>query len=503
MDIFSQVFANIMSIWILLYISFGVFIGIIVGALPGLGATMTIAIVLPFTFYMPSITAIAFLIGIYCGGTYGGSISAILINIPGTASAAATLIDGRPMALKGQSGKALYAALLSSVFGGLFSGVVLIVGATLLARVALKFGPAEYFGLIIFALTIISGFSQKNIFKGLSAASIGMMLSLVGTDAIQGNLRFTFNIPHLFGGLPFVPFLIGIFGLSEILIQSEVRSEVKNNKSNYSANESFLPSPKDHSDTVFTLVELMKYKLLTFKSAIIGTAIGILPGIGASVAPFVSYSEAKRSCKQSENFGKGDVRGVIAAETANNAVTGGALIPLLTLGIPGDTTTAILFGALLIQGLVPGPLLFTQQKPLVYSLFVLFILTQLIVAALGYFILRYGTKYIIEAPKPMVFAIVVILTVIGSYASQNSLFDVSILIFCGILGYLLKKHGFPLPPVVIAFMLGDKFEVSLRQALLLYDNNVKLFLTNPIFTLFIVLSVISLFFFWNQGRSIN
>ena len=497
MDILLQVLINILSISNLLAGLVGVFVGIIIGALPGLGPTMAIALCLPFTFYMLPLRGISLLLGIYCGGIYGGSISAILINVPGSAASTATILDGRPMALQGRAGKALYASLLSSVVGGLFSGIVLLVGAPSLAKIAIKFGPVQYLGLIIFALTIISGVSQRNLFKGLSAASIGVLLSLVGTDPIYGNLRFTFNFYSLYGGLPFIPFLIGIFGLSEVLIQSEIRIE-----RGHSAQETLLPPPKAHDDTVFTLVELMKYRILVLKSAVIGTFIGILPGIGASVSPFISYSEAQRSAKNPENFGKGDVRGVIAAETANNAVTGGALVPLLTLGIPGDTVTAVLFGALLMKGLIPGPLLFTKQTSLVFSIFGMFIVIQFLMLALGYLVLKYGARYIFRVPRPIIFSIVVILSVIGTFAVQNNLFDVAFMIFSGIIGYLLRKFDFPLAAVIIAFMLGGKLEISLRQSLLLFDNKWGLILKDPIFVLFLVFSIVSIVFFWIQGRRI-
>ena len=497
MDILLQVLVNILSISSLLASLFGVFIGIIAGALPGIGGAMTISLFLPFTFYMSSLQGMSLLMGIYCGCIYGGSISAILIGVPGTASAAATILDGRPMALQGRAGKALYASLFASFFGGLFSGICLLFCAPLFAKVALEFGPIQYLGLIVFALTIISGLSQGNLFKGLSAASIGILLSLIGTDPIHGNLRFTFNFSFLYGGLPFVPFLVGIFGLSQVLIQSEVRIG-----EGHSAKEAFLPPPKTHDDTVFTLVDLMKYRILVLKSAIIGTFIGVLPSIGASISSFIAYSEAQRSAKNPENFGKGDVRGVIAPETANNAVTGGALIPLMTLGIPGDIVTAILFGALLIKGLIPGPLLFTQQAPLVFSIFGMFIVIQFLMLALGYLILKYFAMHIVRVPKPLLFSIVVMLSVTGTFAVQNSLFDVAFMIFSCTLGYLLKKFGFPLAPVIIAFMLGKKLEISLRQSLLLSDGKWGLILKDPIFELFLVLSIVSLVLFWIQRRRI-
>ena len=286
--------------------------------------------------------------------------------------------------------------------------------------------------------------SRPSVMEALSALEIlGIVESRGGTG--------------LYGGISFVPFLIGVFGLSEVLIQSEVRIERRN-----SAQKTFLPPPKSHDDTKFTLVELFKYPIIVLKSAVIGTFIGILPGIGASVAPFIAHSEARRSCKNSENFGKGDIRGVIAAETANNAVTGGALIPLMTLGIPGDTVTAVLLGALLMKGLVPGPLLFTRQAPLVFSIFTLFIIIQFLVGAIGYLILKYGANSILRVPRPILFAIVLLLCVTGAYSVQNSMFDVGLMIFSGMIGYLLRKLEFPLTALVIAFMLGRKLEVSLR-----------------------------------------
>ena len=331
-------------------------IGITIGALPGLSAAMGVALLIPITFGMPASTGLIVLAGVYCGAIFGGSISAILIRTPGTPAAAATAIDGYELTLKGKAGKALGTAVIASFMGGILSSISLYLFAPTLATLALKFGPAEYFWLSIFGLTIIAGASTKSITKGLISGGLGLMISTIGMDPMLGNPRFTFGIPSLLSGIPFTASLIGLFSMSQVLMLAE--KKIKSSGKMI-----------DFDDRVLlSRAELKQILPTTLRSTIIGNLIGILPGAGASIASFLGYNEAKRFSKHKEEFGHGSIEGIAGAEAANNAVTGGSLIPTFTLGIPGESVTAVLLGGLLIQGLQPGPDLFTIHGKITYFL---------------------------------------------------------------------------------------------------------------------------------------
>ena len=351
-------FIDIFTLSNILWIVFGTLTGIIIGAIPGLTVTMGIALLLPVTFGMNPLPAISMLLGIYAGGMYGGSITAILINTPGTPAAAATSLDGYPLAQKGEAGRALKMAIYSSTVGGLFSAFMLILIAPQLAKLALRFGPAEYTALVLLGLTVIAGISGSSLIKGLIAGSLGLLMSTIGLDPMLGVPRLTFGSIYLTSGLSTVPVLIGLFAIAEIFVNTE----------NIGVEGKTMKLAKISGDQKVTFKEFRSHFWTMIKGSIIGTYIGIIPGIGSGVSAFVSYNEAKRSSKHPENFGKGEMAGVVASESANNGATGATLIPLLTLGIPGDVVTAVLLGAFMIQGLTPGPLLFKDHGSTMFAI---------------------------------------------------------------------------------------------------------------------------------------
>lgn len=481
----EQIFAGldqILQVQNILLMVVGLVIGIVIGAIPGLNVPLAVALALPFTFSLPPLAGLSMLIGIYKGGTYGGSIAAILINVPGTPAAAATAIDGNALARQGKAGKALKLSIYASVFGELVSDIVLIVAAAQVAKVALSFGPPEFFALGLFALTIIGLVSGTGLTRGLIAGALGILLSMVGIDPIEGEVRMAFGVYELTGGLKFISLIIGAFAISEALVQVE-KSALK--KANYNV----LEISKNPDDNRVTREDFKKVLPAVLRGTPLGIFIGAIPGIGSSVAAFLSYGVAKRFSKEPEKFGHGSVEGVAAAESANNAVTGSTLIPLLTLGIPGDVITAIMLGALTVHGLIPGPTLFTQQGDFISALFI----GMLIVTCLHFVIAMIGLPLFIRAvrvPRGILFPIVIILCVTGTLVATSSIFDVFVMLGFGFLGYLMVKFGFPVAPMLIGFILGPLIEVSLRQTMILSDNSIEIFFTRPVSAVFMVLTVI-------------
>ena len=473
-------------------ILFGYTIGIIIGSLPGLTGVMAIALILPLTYRLPGLFAIASLMGCYKGATYGGSISAILLNTPGTPEAAATALDGYPLAQKGEGRRALEMALMASVIGGTISNLVLIVVAKPLALIALKFGPAEITALIFFSLTIVVvtiGNSLLEIVKGLTSAGVGLFFAMVGLDIITTTRRYCFGILELDRGFNLVPVLIGLLALSEILIQLEKLGKTNLEKSNSILNK--LYQKKVTWQTRRN--DLITWSKDIIKSSFIGTFIGALPGIGATTAAFISYGEAKRSSKDRKNFGSGKIEGIAAPESGNNAVCASSLIPLVTLGIPGSITAAVLLGAFMIHGMMPGPMLMRTHPSILYGLFFLMIWTDpigAIVIAIPY--LHLARLAIRRINKIILFPLIIMLCIIGAYAIQFSIFDIKVMIFLGILGYLMKKNGFDIPAFLIAFILGPILENNTRIALSITNGNPIIFLKSPIAMVFFGLSIISL-----------
>ncbi|GEA59636.1 tripartite tricarboxylate transporter permease [Vibrio comitans] len=459
---------------------FGVVGGIVLGALPGLTATMGVAILLPFTFGMEPTAALVMLIGVYIGGIYGGSIAAILLKTPGTPASAATVLDGHTLAAKGQAARALSISAIASFVGGLISTIVLIAIAPLLANFALRFNAPEYFALALFGLTIIASVSAQNILKGLLAGTIGLLISTVGLDPISSVPRFTFGVMDLYSGINVIPVLIGLFALSEAI--NQIEKILKEKQAKVAKFDHKLLSKQDLKEMMPTAV----------KSGLMGTTIGSVPGAGADISAFVCYNEAKRSSKNPDEFGKGSVRGLAAAEAGNNGVTGGSLVPLLTLGVPGDAVAAVLLGALIVQGLTPGPLLFAQNPEVVYGVFSSMLVANIVMLIVGLIGIRFFCR-IIEVPKMLMIPIIIFLSVVGAYAINNSMFDVGIAIAFGILGFVLGKMDIPSSPILLAIILGPMAETNLRKALLMYDNSWSFLYERPIALAFILLAVFSVY----------
>ena len=459
-----------------LYLCVGVTGGIVIGALPGLTATMGVAILLPFTFGMEPVTGLIMLVGIYIGAIYGGSISAILLNTPGTPASAATCIDGYPLVKKGMAAKALSVSTIASAIGGLISCVALVTISPILAKFALKFSSPEYFALALFGLTIIASISSGNFLKGILAGVIGLLISTVGMDAITSFPRFTFDNVDLLNGFSVIPVLIGLFAVSEVLVQieeviteKEVNVETVKNK-NY-----------------MNLKELKHCMPTILKSGILGTLIGAIPGAGADISAFICYNEAKRANKN-EKFGEGSLIGVAAPESGNNGVTGG----VLTLGVPGDAVAAVLLGALIIQGLTPGPLLFEQNPDIVYGLFSAMIIGNILLLIIGLAGIKFYSK-IVDIPKKFMIPCILVLSAIGSYSMNNSVFDIFITLTFGVVGYIMTKINIPISPIVLSVILGPMLETNLRKSVIMYEGSYSFLYTRPITIFFLLLTFISVY----------
>lgn len=483
MDLLLSGFADVFSPLTIMLLILGVIAGIIIGSLPGLTATMGVALFLPFTFSMDAVTGILLLVGVYFGSIYGGSIAAILLNTPGTPASAATSMDGYPMTVQGKAGKALAIAAIGSGIGGLFSVAVLIFIAPALSKVALGFSAPEMFGLALFGLSIISSISGKSLIKGLISGFVGLLICTVGLDPLTSYPRFTFDNITLLSGISFIAVMIGLFAVSEALFMVEERLKLGDKAKKIIAN--------------YKLPKIREYKSLMpsfLRSSTIGTFIGIIPGAGADVAAFVSYNEAKRWSKKEEkdSFGKGNPKGVASAESANNAVTGGSMVPLLTLGIPGDSVTAIMLGALVVQGIQPGPQIFNTSAELVYTLFAGMIVANILMAVFGISGIRLFTK-ILNVPKVGLAPIIIIISMVGAYALNNNFFDVYVMLFAGIIGYFMKKYGFPASPLVLALILGPMAESELRRTLVMSEGSYSIFLDRPIAMVLITLAILTLF----------
>lgn len=470
---------------VLVAVAGGLVVGILIGAIPGLNVPLAIAVALPLSFRMDPLPALGFLIGIYKGGTYGGSISAILINVPGTPAAAATAIDGHPMALAGKAGKALKMAVWASVFGETVSDLVLITVAVPIAWFALRFGPPEYFTVAFLSLTVLGVVTGTSIRRGLVAGFAGVFLSLVGTDPMTGSMRFTFGSYELSAGLTFVAMVIGVFAIAEALHRLAERG-ARGGPPRAVLQLSGIPA-----DQRLTWAEFRGCWRDLLKATGIGCAIGALPGIGAAIAAFVSYGAAKGGARDPEEFGRGSLRGVVAAEAANNAVCGTTLVPLLTLGIPGDVVVAIMFGTFVVHGMIPGPTLFTEQAALVAAFFVMLLIADGLHAVIALAGMPLWMR-IVRVSEGVLFPVVVVLCVLGAYVLASSIFDIWIMLGFGILGYLMRKFDYPAAPLLVGFILGPLIEVSLRQSLIISGGSALIFVTRPLALLFLALSIVAI-----------
>jgi len=456
----------------------GLLVGLFFGALPGLSATMAVALLLPVTFAMEADVGIAMLIATYIGGITGGLVSATLLRIPGTPSSIATTFDGYPLARSGEATKALATAMVASAVGGLMSLVVLVIFAPVLARVAIRFGAQEFTALTIAALTLVVVLSQGNLLKGLLSAALGLAVATVGFAPIGGAQRFTFGTIDLAAGVGIVPFMVGLFAISEMIRQTvEPSLRIK---------PSF-----DVRGTGIRLAEFVGNGWNMLRSGVIGIAIGILPGIGGSASNLVAYGAARQASKTPERFGKGEVAGIYASETANNASVGGALLPLITLGIPGDGVTAILIGGFTIHGLQPGPLLFRNAPDLIGMIYAAFFTATILLLVIQLLTIHLFPRVLLT-PRHLLLPILVMLMVVGTYASGNRLFDVWLMLGFGVLGYGMERYGFPLGPMVLGFVLGPIFETSLRRAIMFSGGDYMTFLTRPISAVLLLVAAVLL-----------
>ena len=489
MEVILAGFADTFTPGNILFIFLGISMGVFVGAVPGLNGPMAIALAVPLTFFMSPLAAVAFLVGINKGGSYGGSISAILLNTPGAPEAAATCYDGHPMAKQGKGEKALKMALYASVFGDTFSDIVLILVAAPIALVALKMGPPEILSVIIFALTIISGLEGGQLVKGLIGAGLGILLASVGLDPNTATPRLTFGLYELEGGISLMALGIGMLALSEVLVQLEDRGAT--------SGQIFKLDPdRPKEDRSVSLKELKGVSRTLVRSSMIGTAMGALPGLGAVIAAFLGYGAAKRASKDPDSFGRGNMEGIAAAEAANNAVVGSNLIPLFTLGIPGNVAAAMLIGAFIIHGVTPGPLMFEENGRLIYGIYGGMLVANVLNLFVGAVGLRIFVR-VLSIPRNIIYPVIIFICLTGAYMADNSLFAVGIMIGFAVLGYFMKKLNFSFVTFIIGFVLGPMFELSLQQTLVLSKNNIFTMAQRPIAAVFLVLTLV---FVWRSSR---
>ncbi len=494
MDLFLQGLSQVANISTVLWMAFGSILGIILGALPGLTATMGIALVMPISFQLPSATGIGLLLAVYCGAVSGASIPAILLGIPGNPNAIATVEDGILMTKKGKAGQALGGAVVASFIGGIGSMICLVLFAPLIAKLTLAFGPTEKTTLALVGLVIIASVSGKNLLKGLMMGAFGMVLAFLGTDPFSGQLRIPFSsvlaTTPLAKGLDLTSSLIGLYGVSQVF--SEMR------KINQAQR---LQAPEDIKiqDIFPPFKKIRQMWKIILSSLGIGTVIGAIPGTGASIAVFLARNTAKTIAETSngklEPLGTGSLEGVFAPEVANNAVTGGALIPALALGIPGDAATAVLIGALMIKGVTPGFQLFQQNMPLVYAIFITLFVSNIFMATFQLAGVRVYPK-VLKVPAQLLLPLVLILSFIGSYAIAGQavgagIYNMGIALVMGLLGYVLKRDDYPIAPIVLGLILGGMFEENFRRAVKLAGGSYLTFFTKPICWIFILLAVFS------------
>ena len=467
----------------------GLLAGIIVGGLPGLTATMAVAVLAPFTFLMEPLIGLPFLLGVYKGAIYAGSIPAILINTPGTAAAAATAADGNAMARTGRARQALEISLYASVIADLIATIVLIAVAAPLAAIAIKVGSPEFTMLYAIALTMVAAVSGDDLLKGLIATVLGVMVALIGLDPMSGAQRYTFGSTELLGGISLVPLLIGMFALSEIMIRAESVTETGGT-----------PVAAPGGGNRLSMAGLGRLMPTILRSTGIGTALGSLPGLGAEISCWVSYGVARRASPEPETFGKGAPEGVAAAEAGNNAVCPAALMPMMVFGIPGDTITAVLLGAFMAQGLMPGPLLFSRDAETIYALFAILIVSNVMLLGLGLWAIRYMQR-IVLIPSAMLYPSVAAFCFAGAFAVNNAAFDIAVMLAGGLAGYVMRKTGFPIAPLVIGMLLAPGLESSLRQSLTASRGSLAIFVEKPgAFALLIILVALLALFAWRGWR---
>ncbi len=508
MDALIAGIASVMTFEPLLAIAIGVAIGIFMGAIPGLHAAMAIALLSPLTFGMQPITAIAFLTGIYKGGTYGGSISAILLNTPGSPEATASAFDGYPLAKAGKAKKALQMALYASVAGALLADILLYLVAAPFSTFALKFGPTEITFVVLFAFTFVAGLTGDSMLRGLAACAFGVLCAMVGLDPMSATPRLNFGFIELQDGLPLLPIAIGMLGVTEVMFAVERGLERRrlsrgHNQNNDRDNRSTaVPEPiSSTGGEALSIAEFLGHWKTILRSSLIGSGIGALPGIGAAMAAFLGYGTAKKYSRTPDEYGKGALDGVAAPEAANSAVVGGSFVPLLTLGIPGNVTTALLIGTFLVHGIEPGPHVFKTQPTLIYGIFtILFVANffNLLIGLLGSNLY----SHIVKVPEYITYSVIALTCVAGVYASSNDFFNIYLMIIFSIVGYLMKKFDYSFVAFLIGFVLAPEFEVAFRSFLLVAQGNpIGLMVKSPIALFFFALTVMAIVrIAWTAGR---
>ncbi len=475
--IISSVAATFSDHSVMLSVIAGTFLGLVFGSLPGLTATMAVSLLIPLTFTFPPVSAIGMMVGSYIGGIAGGAVSAILLNIPGTPSSVVTCLDGYPMAAQGRAAEALGWAAFASGWGSLVSWALLVTLAPFLAVICVSFGPPEYAALAFFGLTIIAAVSGKSLTKGIISGLFGITLSFVGVDPIWGDLRFTFRSINLMAGIGIIPALIGLFSIPQILEGCTAQDNVRVSGADLTVGK-IVPS----------LLTTWRQKWNILRSSLIGTIIGMIPATGGNIASFIAYDQTKRFSKHPETFGKGNFEGVIASEAANNGVCGGALIPMFTLGIPGDSVTAVLLGGLMIHGLRPGPALFHETPEVIVGIFTTVLIATVMMVLLQVVGIKIFVR-ILNIPIHYLSAGLVVLSLVGSFAIRNNHFDVLLTLVIGLVGYLFAKGGFPTAPVVLGLVLGTMFEGETRRALKLSRGSFSIFFERPVAFCILLLGV--------------
>ena len=486
---YGAVFGNVQ---VLLMTFLGALGGVLLGAIPGMTATMGVALLIPFSFGMDLIPSIGLLLGIYCGGMYGGSISAILIHAPGTPAAAATLLDGYPMCQKGQAGKALSVAMFASFVGGVIGALIMTFLSPIIADMAMNFGPGEMFMLAVFGLSVIVAISGKSIAKGLVSAFFGMLLCTVGLDPTNGIPRFiTYKQTGLLEGFQFIPTLIGLFAVAEVIagVERIIRGEEKQESS--------------HEKITNVLPDWQTIKAIwpnILSGGVIGTFIGAIPGAGGDIAVFVSYGFNKSLSKHPELWGTGIPNGVASTESANNGCSGGAMIPLLSLGVPGDSVTAILLGAFIMKGIQPGPMMYISELPTVYKVFAALMLANLAMLVVGCLGVRFFAK-IVSVEKKMLYPIILVISLLGAFSINKNVFDVGVCVVFGVIGWLMNKYEVPLSPILLALILGPMCEKNFVRYMNIQRGNFFAIFTSPIAMVFMVVAVGTILFsIYNQSK---
>jgi len=485
---------NVLQMKYFVPLALGTLVGVVGGAMPGITNTMTVIMVLPFTFGLEPLQGLSAMIGVYIGGESGGLITSCLLGIPGKPSSIATMFDGFPMSRKGEPGRALWLGIWASFFGGLLGGIFLVGTTEPLARIALAFGPWEYFALFVFALSMVAGLTGASLTKGLLAGAIGLVVTVMGNDPVMGQPRLTLGIRFLEGGIPFLPVLIGVFAFSQIMSELEKMGAGRRDPA------AALIVPKlvvSHAKVVW---EILSRPFLLLWTSFIGVLIGVLPAIGGSAANVMAYDQAKKFSKHPERFGTGTPEGIIASEAANNSNIGGSLVTIMAFGIPGDAVTAVMLGALTIHGIQPGPLFITQEPKLAYGIFGAYIVGHFLMLAILFVGVRWFLR-IVMVPKAVLFPVILVLCTVGAYALNNTMANVYVLALFGLIGYGMVKGGLPLAPLILGVILGDQIEINLIRAVMT-DADPWLFLTRPISGGLLAAAVASMAFaIWQHHRA--